>query len=224
MRLRCVRCLQPEFSCFCKWLSPFDPQMDFVILIHPIEVKRRRIVTGRMSHLSLINSHLIMGQLFDDDVRVNSLINDRDRHCLLLYPGRQAANLSLMSPSGRREMVPNGKRLTLFVIDGTWATAKKTVNQSDNLKRLPRVCFTPDRPSNFRVRLQPRPECCSTIEAIHHTLELLGPAVGFDTKARTHDRLLNVFNKMVDLQIELKSSGKPSRYGNQFTRSYSSQL
>jgi DTW domain-containing protein YfiP len=47
----CLTCRQPDFSCFCEWLRPFDPKIDFIILTHPIE-QQRRIATGRMSHLS----------------------------------------------------------------------------------------------------------------------------------------------------------------------------
>jgi DTW domain-containing protein YfiP len=184
-----------------------------MILTHPIEIKRRRIATGRMAHLSLKNSRLMMGSVYTGDERVNSVLSDSNRHCVLMYPGRNSANLTHMPVEARRALVPEGKRLTIFVVDGTWNTAKKTVNQSPNLNTLPRICFTPTTPSNFRVRLQPRPDCYSTIEAIHHTIELLGPAVDFELGERPHDQLLFVFSKMVDRQIELASSGKPSRYG-----------
>ncbi len=204
MRIRCSSCLQPEFSCFCQWLSPFESGIDFIILIHPIEVKRRRITTGRMAHMSLKNSQLIMGQIYNDDLRVNRLIHDPDRHCVLLYPGRNSANLSLMLPEARKSISPRDKKLSVFVIDGTWATAKKTVNQSHNLQTLPRICFTPPGPSTFRVRKQPRAECYSTIEAIHHTIELLAP-----TPSRVHDSLLRSFDRLVERQIELANNGKP---------------
>jgi DTW domain-containing protein YfiP len=210
MRFRCVKCLQPEFSCFCSWLRPFDPKIEFAILIHPIEMKRRRITTGRLSHLSLKNSHLIMGEIFTDELRVNSLIHDPSRHCVLLYPGRKSSNLTDMCSEGVKYSVPEGRKLTVFVVDGTWGTAKKTVNQSPNLNTLPRICFTPQTPSTFRVRKQPRIECYSTIEAIHQTIDLLGPAVGFPTVERVHDRLLSIFDQMVNRQLELKMErGKP---------------
>lgn len=207
MRLRCPACLQPEFSCFCAWIEPFDSGIDFIILIHPIEIKRRRITTGRMAHMSLRGSELIMGQVYTHNTQVNSLLNDPTRNCYLLYPGRMSANLSDMPMEARQGLRgSDGRRLTIFVVDGTWATAKKTVNQSLNLQTLPRISFTPPGPSSFRVRKQPRPECYSTIEAIHHTIELFGPA-----KGRPHDRLLVSFGRMVDRQIELAQSGRPSR-------------
>src|SRR4051812_27006509 len=50
-RTFCWDCRQPDFSCYCAWLKPFDPGIQFVILTHPVEYFRR-IATGRMSHLS----------------------------------------------------------------------------------------------------------------------------------------------------------------------------
>jgi hypothetical protein len=56
------------------------------------------------------------------------------------------------------------------------------------------------------VRKQPAQECYSTIEAIHHTIELLGPSCGFSVAQREHDRLLFIFDKMVSRQLDLAHS------------------
>ena len=93
------------------------------------------------------------------------------------------------------------KTPVVFVIDGTWATARKMMRQSENLHAVPRICFTPSAPSQFRVRKQPKAECFSTIEAIHQCVELLGEQVGFNLNRREHDNLLNVFNQMVERQL-----------------------
>lgn len=197
----CPTCLQPKFGCYCKYIRRFYPEIDFVILIHPIEV-RRRIATGRMAHLILENSKLISGQDYSRNDEVNCLIADSDRHCVILYPGIHSKNLSLLSPDDRYALFPPSKKLTLFVVDGTWATARRTMHQSENLKELPKVCFSPQSPSTFRVRKQPNSICYSTIEAIHHTVDLIGESQGFDTSKRTQDNLLEVFNKMVELQLD----------------------
>jgi DTW domain-containing protein YfiP len=75
------------------------------------------------------------------------------------------------------------------------------IRQSENLKSLPRICFSPAKPSNFRVRKQPHPNCYSTIEAIHHTIELVGASQGFSTDQREHDKLLTAFDFMVERQL-----------------------
>ena len=83
----------------------------------------------------------------------------------------------------------------ILVVDGTWNTARKMLRLSRNLHSVPRICFTPVRPSRFRVRKQPHPNCYSTIEAIHQTLELLGPSQGFDILTGRQSRLLRVLRQ-----------------------------
>lgn len=205
----CLACLRPPLTCYCEKLRPFDPGMDFVILIHGREAQKR-IATGRISHLTLTGSRLLQGYDYSEDKRVNALLRDPARHCLVLYPGEDSLNLSATPAPERAALVPKGKRLTVFVIDGTWHTARKTMARSRNLAPLPRICFAPERPSRFRVRKQPRENFCSTVEAIHETIELLGPAAGFDLAPRKHDALLDVFDHMVEQQLVL--SAQPKRY------------
>jgi DTW domain-containing protein YfiP len=197
----CTTCLHPEFSCYCPTIKSFDPLIQFVILIHPIEFQRR-IATGRMSHLILKNSILIKGQDYSTNVTVNSLIQDQKNECVVLYPGKNSTNLSDVVVQERKKIFQKNKKLVVFVIDGTWATARQMMRHSLNLTNLPRVCFTPTSQSNFRVRKQPESFCLSTIEAIHQFIEISGAFVGFQTDNRQHDILLKVFNQMVERQIQ----------------------
>ncbi len=195
----CWSCRQPSGGCYCVHVRAFDPAMSFVILIHKIE-SRRRIATGRMSHLMLKSSRLIEGDCFEDNALVNSLIADPEVFPVVLYPGAGSIDVSNLTPADQTAIVPANRRLLIFVIDGTWATARRTMRLSTNLARLPRVCFSPVRESQFKVRKQPAAHCVSTIEAIHHTIELLGDSQGFKTATRMHDGLLDVFSFMVERQ------------------------
>jgi DTW domain-containing protein YfiP len=199
-RVLCSACAQPDFGCYCAQVQSFDAKINFVVLIHPVEVKRR-IATGRMSHLCLKDSYLIKGQNYTEDNLVNELIQDYEHHSVILYPGPASKNLSLLPTKEKANLFPKNKKLRIFVIDGTWATARKMIRQSENLNVLPRICFSPEKPSNFRVRKQPHPNCYSTIEAIHHTIELIGESQGFSVKKREHDKLLQVFDYMVERQL-----------------------
>jgi DTW domain-containing protein YfiP len=199
-RTICHACFQPDFNCYCTHIKHFDPKMKFVILMHNLEAKRR-VATGRLSHLCLENSELLVGHDFSQNRDVNSILANDQYHSVILYPGRNSFNLSDASAQQRADYFPQDKKLALFVIDGTWNTARKMV-RSSNLTKLPRICFSPPKPSNFRVRKQPAPGCYSTLEAIHHTIELLGPSRGFNPATRTHDHLLHVFDTMVEKQLE----------------------
>ncbi len=193
-REMCLNCRQPHFNCYCSHIESFDPGVKYVILTHPIEV-RRRIATGRMSHLCLDQSELIVGHDYTRNSKVNSILADQNYHCVILYPGRASINISSWTPLEKASLVPSGKKLAIFVIDGTWNTARKMLHLSSNLKALPQICFTPTRLSTFRVRKQPAPECVSTIEAIHQCIELLG------APDREHDKLLRVFDRLVEQQL-----------------------
>ena len=113
-RQLCMSCMQPAFSCYCSHVQKFDAQINFVILIHHVEV-RRRIATGRMSSLVLENSRLIMGQDYTQNQEVNQILNDPNNHCVILYPGIRSKNLSPMTQGERAELFPKGKKLTIFV-------------------------------------------------------------------------------------------------------------
>jgi DTW domain-containing protein YfiP len=199
-RISCLHCRQPVASCYCSAVTSFDPGVKFVILIHPIE-HNRRIATGRMSHLILQNSKLIRGYTFGGNAHVNALIEDPANQCMLLYPGQKSLNMSLLPQPV--QVFDRKRQPVLFVVDGTWGTAKKMVNQSPNLYTLPRVQFTPVRESRFRVRKQPRPNFYSTIEAIHHSIELLAGNVGFDLSCGHHNHLLEMFDRLVEQQLVL---------------------
>lgn len=199
-RVLCVRCMHPEVNCYCHLISPFNPQIQFVILMHKIEA-RRRIATGRLSHLCLEDSVLLTGHDFSDNPLVNGIISDIANHCVILYPGQNSTNLTELSSESRSSVFPKNKKLVVFVIDGTWNTARQMI-RSRCFAKVPRVCFTPPTQSNFRVRKQPAAQCYSTLEAIHYTIELLGPSRGFSIDDRKHDGLLKVFDAMVERQLE----------------------
>lgn len=194
-RLECAQCRKPQLACYCRFIRPFASSPEFVILIHKKEAGKS-IATGRMSHLCLSNSLFFEGTDFSRHPQVNSIIRDPQVYPVVLYPRHDAVNLTPMTLEQRRSCFPFGKRRVVFVIDGTWAQAKRMMRLSTNLKALPTICFTVPQPSGFLVRQQPHPQCYATIEAIHHLIELLGPGDG-----ERHHNLIEVFNIMVNQQL-----------------------
>jgi DTW domain-containing protein len=201
--MMCWQCRQPEKSCYCSLAVPFESGCDFVILIHPRE-NRRRIATGRMAHRLLTNSFLFEGEIFDDHPGISRLLADPKRKCLILYPDRTALDIDASTDDELRVFSGNAKRPTIFLIDGTWATAKRTMRLSSQLAGLARLKFSPQVRSRFQsVRKQPASECLSTIEAIHELIERLNTRIESRkvlAENREHDRLLNVFVQMVERQ------------------------
>lgn len=167
-RSSCLRCRRPLAACYCTVVQPFESKPRFVILTHPKEAKHS-FGTGRMAYLCIRNALRIEGADFSEDETTNRMIQDPDLFSVVLYPGPGATNLSMVPAAQRAALVPTGRELNVFVLDGTWKTARKMIRLSRNLQVLPRVCFVPPTPSAFRIRLIPtftRPSKRSTTLSI----------------------------------------------------------
>lgn len=204
-RAWCARCRRPGVTCYCELLEPFDSVPRFVILSQPRETKHR-LGTGRMAHLGLANSLWYEGVDFSQHSQVNLQIADPAHAPMLLYPGREAVNISRLNFVERRRLVAGPRVPLVFVLDGTWKSVRKMLRMSDNLRRLPSVCFEPATPSAYGFRREPRPECYSTVEAIHQVIELFNDPGIDEVAARRHDRLLKAFHFMVAIQLAYTQS------------------
>ena len=183
-RERCLRCRRPARACYCRHLRPVESPTRACFLQHPREGKTA-IGTARMAHLSLPNSELHQGISFEDHPRVRALAQAEGT--ALLFPGEGA-----IDPASLRGRPPNA----VIVVDGTWSQARKVIKRNPFLQALPRLAFTPERPSNYRIRAEPSAACVSTIEAVVH---LLGALEGAPERFRP---ILTAFDAMVDLQID----------------------
>ncbi|TAN39058.1 MAG: DTW domain-containing protein [Nitrospirae bacterium] len=195
-REMCYRCFWPKSLCWCSSISPIETRTKFLILMHPKEYKRERAATGRFTHLCLKNSEIHMGSDFDNHKAVQELINDRRYFPMLLYPGKDALDLS-------GGVVPAGflrdRQLLVILLDATWRCARRMFNRSLTLQRLPRLGIVPEEKSRYLIKKQPHDWCLSTIEAAHELMKALENA-GLDTYARPN-QMLDLFARMQQHQI-----------------------
>jgi len=204
-RERCYRCFWPKSLCWCDSLQPMPTRTKLVFLMHPKEYKDQRTGTGRLTHLCLADSELHMGIGFDEHEAVQKLIRDPANFAVLLYPGPQARAL----PGGLQSDELAGRRLVVFLLDGTWACARKMLRVSPSLQRLPRIMFPPGEPSRFVIKQQPTIGCLSTLEATHELLLALERA-GLD-RYPLPDQLPGLLRRMQDFLIQCARD--PSRPG-----------
>jgi len=205
-RAMCYRCFWPQTLCWCPSLSAMATRTRFVFLLSPHEFKREKAGTGRLTRLCLANSELHMGEAFDGHEGVQALIGDPGNLPVLLYPGREARDLSA---GGLTAADLGGRRLVVFLLDATWGGARKRLRLSPSLQRLPRIMFTPTAPSRFVIKQQPQAGCLSTLEATHELLLALARA-GLDAYEQP-EQLLGVFQRMQDFQ--LRCAADPHRQG-----------
>ncbi len=214
-RITCYRCFWPKDLCWCGSITPMPTRTRFVFLMHPKEFKQEKAATGRLTHLCLPNSEILMGVAFDDDERVRELIDDPGNLGVLLYPGKQAINLSGAESAGMASLRADlaTRQLVVFILDATWALGRKMLKLSPGLQRLPRIMFTPDEPSRFVIKQQPAPGCLSTLEAVHQLLQALHRAE-LDTYALP-GQLLALFDRMQGYQMRCATDPQRGGYRRQ---------
>jgi DTW domain-containing protein YfiP len=167
-----------------------------VFLMHPHEDRKVKCGTGRLAALSFEDAEIIVGVGFDEDPRVNALLQDPSFIPMLLYPGPSSRDLSR---GGLTREDLGGKRLLVFLVDATWPLAKKMLRSSPRLQALPRLMFTPTAKSRWLIKQQPDELCLSTIEAVHELLLALEQA-GLDHYERP-EQLLKAFMAMQEYQL-----------------------
>lgn len=173
--------------------------------MHPMEFKKEKVGTGRFSHLILKNSEVLVDVGFDENKRLKELLNDPEYDSFVLYPGQETIDLG----TNKLTEVTN-KKSQFIVIDGTWPCAKKMMKLTTILHDVPRVSFTSDRTSEFKVKHQPLPGCLSTVESIHQVLLDLN-RMGIEKTGDSHENLMEVFRYTVNQQMELAKD--PERQG-----------
>jgi DTW domain-containing protein YfiP len=215
MRETCYRCFWPRSLCWCGSITPMATRTRFVFLMHPKEFKQEKAATGRLTHLCLAESEIHMGIGFDDHEAVQALIRDPAHVPVLLYPGRDALNLTTVTATTddvrlatlRAEL--RQRRLVVFLLDATWGLGRKMLRLSPSLQRLRRIMFTPTAPSRYVIKQQPHAGCLSTLEATHELLCML-ERTGLDAYPLP-DQLLVLFQRMQDFQ--LRCAADPDRPG-----------
>jgi DTW domain-containing protein YfiP len=203
-RLTCYRCFWPKTLCWCTSITPIATRTKFVLLMHPKEFKQEKAATGRLTHLCLTDSEIHCGIEFDRNEAVQDLIADPANFPVLLFPGRDALNLTSASVSQLSTLAAQlgdsgRRRLVVFILDATWALGRKMLRLSPTLQRLPRIMFTPTAPSRYVIKQQPHAACLSTLEATHELLLALERA-GLDRYSQP-DQLLSLFQRMQDFQL-----------------------
>jgi len=167
-RLLCAHCLRAQRSCICHWIARVVPGVEVLLLQHPLEVRQAK-GSGRLLHVSLVGSRLLVGEQFDETLLSDLLYGAWEKGGapavpLLLYPDALAASSAESDDALRRRLV---------IIDATWRKSRKILHLNPLLQQLPRLSLRDPPASHYRIRKAHRPEQLSTLEATCHALAQL---------------------------------------------------
>ena len=191
----CYHCYRPNSSCMCDYILPIETRTKFVILMHPKEFRHTKNGTGHFTHLSLPNSALYVGIDFTQHAQINTLLNDPNNLCYVLYPSETSINLNT------EKLKSNDKNIVIFLIDSTWPCSRAMLRASSNIDALPKISFSHKKVSGFGFKEQPKAYCLSTMESTLCVLELLHTHGTEKLEQKALDAFLQPFHKMVAYQI-----------------------
>lgn len=235
MSEKCYSCFRPKETCYCKYIKPVKTNIKFVFLMHPMEAYKQRTGTGRLAHLSLPNSEIIIGVDFTEDKRLNSLLNDTKYFPVVMFPDDDAWTATKIRnkkdivtpekkfnsvrdmPTTLKQAIGN-RQLLVVLVDGTWACAKKMLKLSKNVMALQKVSFDAGYKTEYTFKKEPAEDYISTIETCYYLIKEL-QEVGIcvvENNSDSVESLMHVFRKMVAVQLESQknreNSGTPNRY------------
>lgn len=208
IREKCYKCYRPKKSCMCEYIQKIETNTQFIIIMHPKEFKKTKNNTGRFTHQSLPNSKIYIGIDFNNDDEINSIINNENNSCYVLYPDENSIKLN------HETIQVENKTNVIFIIDSTWPCSNKILAVSKNINALPKVSFVHDKSSAYKIKTQPNEYCLSTIESTLCILELLNKHKIENIAQDALDNFLVPFHKMVEYQVDcvLKSDSKNPRF------------
>lgn len=159
-RAACGVCLRPQSACTCPWITPVAHEAEVLVLQHPMEADHAKN-TGRLLHLSLPRSRMLMGETFEEAV-LHAAMAETPAYTVLLYPPTPQDN---EAPALDTEQLKDPSRVRLVVLDATWRKSRKMLHLNPLLRRLPRLSLENVPASAYLIRKAHKPGQLSTLEA-----------------------------------------------------------
>jgi DTW domain-containing protein YfiP len=134
---------------------------EVLILQHPLEEHHAKNSAGLL-HMSLQNSRVLVGEVFDDAVLHAAL--QEPKTTVLLYPHSDYAGHATPAASDATQ-ITSQSQVRLVVLDATWRKSRKMLHLSRWLQALPRLTLNTSLVSGYSIRKAHKPGQLSTLEA-----------------------------------------------------------
>lgn len=182
--------------CYCGALVHIANRIKVLIIQHPLEEKHP-FNTGRMAHLCLENSELVVAESLSETELARLLAPAS----ALLYPSLDWLPPVVQMDAGKPEA---GALEQLVVVDANWRKSRKMLHLHPVLQRLPRFSLQGELHSRYEIRRSSLANSLSTLESIVAAMQQLEPETDFQA-------MLKPFETMISLQRD--NSGPVSNGG-----------
>lgn len=190
----CNTCHKPKIACICSFITPTANEVTVVILQHPKEVNHAK-GTANLLLKSLRNCHVIVGESFNDNQKLQKLLEESQGQTYLLYPSDDA---QVIGENVSQSTITNAS--CLILLDATWRKAYKMFQLSPVIQALPHLKLNDGIVGLYDIRRTSKEGALSTLEACCHALSAI------ESDSEKYQPLLNSFVQFNHFQLSFRPS------------------
>ena len=164
---RCDHCLIDINECICDGIQEAQCGLAVCMLMYHNE-SFKPSNTGRLIADVIPENFAFRWDRTDPDKEFLALISDEQYQPLIIFPSEGIEPHRVVETVGRTE----GKKPLLIFLDGTWREAKKMIRKSPYLDQYPVLSITPDKLSEYKLRVAVHDNHLGTAEVAIMVLEL----------------------------------------------------
>lgn len=174
----CEKCHVLKERCFCDEMPKLDIGIDFVLLMHEKEPKKRSNTGQLILNMFPSNSSLVLWERVNPNEELVKSLEKGD--AVLVYPTEDAS-----------EPIEPGK--TYVIIDGTWQQSRKMFNKSPYLQNAKKVSINRKEPTAYELRRTYKEGTLSTAEAAMEILKASGDLDSANTLNDYYKHFMKMF-------------------------------
>ncbi|SFC45983.1 tRNA-uridine aminocarboxypropyltransferase [Pseudoalteromonas denitrificans] len=166
---RCDHCLIDINECICDGIEQAQCGLAVCMLMYHNE-SFKPSNTGRLIADIIPNNFAFRWDRTEPDEALLTLLKDPQYQPIVIFPEDNVSPARIMSTIARE----NDKTLLLIFLDGTWREAKKMIRKSPYLDDFPVLAISPDKMSEYKLRVAIHEHHLGTAEVAIMVLELAG--------------------------------------------------
>lgn len=167
--VRCERCLLAEHYCICEGVEQSHCNAAVCLLMYHNE-SFKPSNTGRLIAEIIPDNHAFRWDRTMPDKALLTLLKDPQYQPMVIFPASDVEPERVVT----EVEVIEGKRPLFIFLDGTWREAKKMIRKSPYLDNLPVLSISPEKLSDYRLRVAPHEHQLGTAEVAIMVLALAG--------------------------------------------------
>jgi DTW domain-containing protein len=171
--IRCETCQLAAYACICPWRPCRSSRVEFVLLMHRIEVFKPTNTGRLIADVFPAQTHPFCWSRTEPDAALLALLQDENRQCFLVFPADTPE--AKAKPRPVFTYLPETNKMNTFILlDATWKQSGRMFHLSRWLDHIPCVSLPLGTSRGYAVRKSHQDDYLSTCEAGALCLHMAG--------------------------------------------------